>query len=260
VRAFAETPLLFEPSEEFFYSLCHDVLAAVVEVVSGMRFIDYLRVNLFDPLGMEGPGFVLTEEKKKRFSRQYTYSAETNTCKPCGDGHFAQLSPEYESGGGGLLCSADDYILLLSALSCGGRAQNGYEVLSEKSIDLMRQNTLNPKQTEYFVDWAKRLRVSPVWLESAKKQGRVAPCDEVAYRYGLGVRTLVNLSQNDRPVGEYGWDGAAGSYALVDPENRIAIFYAQHVLSCTPAFEVIQMKLRDMIYAAMSDVLNLTEP
>ena len=52
VRAIARGPLSFEPGEHWQYSLCHDVLAALVEVISGRRFADYVRENIFEPLGM----------------------------------------------------------------------------------------------------------------------------------------------------------------------------------------------------------------
>ena len=71
VNAMAKTPLGFEPGSNYRYSLCHDVLGAIVEVVSGMSFGDYLQKNIFDPLEMEDIGFRPTEEQKKRFSAMY---------------------------------------------------------------------------------------------------------------------------------------------------------------------------------------------
>ena len=71
VNAFIETPLQFEPGEQFLYSLCHDVLAAVVEVVSGIRFSEYLKQHIFDPLGMKRTGFYLPEEEKPHLAAQY---------------------------------------------------------------------------------------------------------------------------------------------------------------------------------------------
>ena len=67
VNAFAKEPLDFEPGTFYRYSLCHDVLAAVVEVVSGMRFSDYMQKYIFDPLGMADTGFRPTDAQKARF-------------------------------------------------------------------------------------------------------------------------------------------------------------------------------------------------
>ena len=53
MKYLAKEPLLFEPGERWEYSLCHDVLAALVEVVSGIRFGEFVKENIFIPLKME---------------------------------------------------------------------------------------------------------------------------------------------------------------------------------------------------------------
>ena len=63
ISAFTATPLMFEPGERFYYSLCHDVLAAVREVASGMRFADFMRENIFEPLGMDSTCFHMSAEE-----------------------------------------------------------------------------------------------------------------------------------------------------------------------------------------------------
>ena len=71
VNALASSPLQFDPGEKFLYSMCHDVLAAVVEVVSGTRFSEYMRKNIWEPLGMKDTGFRLPEEKQHRLVALY---------------------------------------------------------------------------------------------------------------------------------------------------------------------------------------------
>ena len=53
------------------------------------------------------------------------------------------------------------------------------------------------------------------------------------------------------PIGEFGWDGAAGAYVLVDPINHISIFYAQHVLGFLPVYQTIHPTIRDLAYEAL---------
>ena len=82
VRAIAEIPLIFEPGTRYSYSLGHDVLAGVVEVVSGMTFGEYMRKNIFEPLGMKDIWYQVPEEEKHRLFAQYAVDFETGELSP----------------------------------------------------------------------------------------------------------------------------------------------------------------------------------
>ena len=71
IRHLAEDPLLFDPGTRWNYSLCHDVLAALVEVLSGQLFADYSREHIFAPLGMADTTFSPTEEQWERMIRMH---------------------------------------------------------------------------------------------------------------------------------------------------------------------------------------------
>lgn len=73
------------------------------------------------------------------------------------------------------------------------------------------------------------------------------------YDYALGVRTMVNkvISGAKSPIGEFGWDGAAGAYALMDVDNRIAIFYAQQILGKGNMPTEIHPRIRNLVYEAL---------
>ena len=73
------------------------------------------------------------------------------------------------------------------------------------------------------------------------------------YDYGLGVRTMVNktISGSKSPVGEFGWDGAAGAYMLVDVENQIGIFYAQEIFAKSSMAQEIHPRIRNLVYEAL---------
>ena len=74
---------------------------------------------------------------------------------------------------------------------------------------------------------------------------------KVGYGYGLGVRTLVDGACSKSPVGEFGWDGAAGAYAVADPKNGVSIFYAHQILGMITAYSEIHPTIRDLAYEAM---------
>ena len=230
VAAMAKDPLCFEPGAHFMYSLCHDVLGAVIEAASGKRLSDYLRETIIDPLGMRNTTFHPTQVQLSRLSTQYEHVDMHGNRKPIHQDNRYRLSKAYDSGGAGLLSTVDDYILLAAALSCGGMGANGYRVLKPDSVRLMASDQLNAVQYKDF-------------LTSGNAKG---------YSYGLGVRVLVESLHNGVPLGEFGWDGAAGAYALVDPVNRIAMFYAQQVCKSYITDHYLHPALRDTLYRCVS--------
>lgn len=231
VRAISGMPLVDEPGDTYLYSLCHDVLAAVMEVVSGIRYQDLLDREIIEPLGMTSSCFHPDEELKTRFAPQFEWQGRKKGAVSCsGDNKFC-FSPGYDSGGAGLCSTLEDYILLPEALANGGVGRDGYPLLKPETIDAMRTDHIHGSRREGFdLRWS-RLR---------------------SYGYGLGVRTRIDRGDGGlSPIGEFGWDGAAGAYCLVDPENHLSAFYVQHVLNMGPVFEEIHPRLRDLIYQGL---------
>ena len=229
-EAFVESPLSFEPGFQFQYSLCHDVLAAVVEVVSGLRFSDYLRENIWEPLGMQRVGFHPTEEQEKDLVWHFKYDKAAGAIVPKDNCNLRyRLSAAHESGGAGLFCSVDDYALFADAMACGGVGKTGNRILKPETIDLMRTDQ-NGRYTKKEED------------PTGENSG---------YNYGLGVRTLVDKSNGQRSaLGEFGWDGAAGAYTLMDPTYGISIFSAMSVTGWHNIIED-QGPLRDTVYECL---------
>ena len=226
----ARRPLLFEPGSHFAYGLSHDVLAAMVEVISGQRFGEYVRRILFEPCGMTRSGYHLTPELGACMAKQYRYREETRTAEPGTMSNEYVFGSEYESGGAGMISCVEDYMRFLNMLCAGGVTSGGDRVLSSRTIDLMRINQLSPVQMRDF-DW-------PHFS---------------GYGYGLGVRTMVDPAEGGSlsPVGEYGWSGAAGAFALVDPCNHLTVYYAQHMLNNQEPY--LHPRLRNVLYAALTD-------
>ena len=204
VNTFVKVPLFDEPGQRFNYSLCHDVLAAVVEVASGKRFSEYLRDNIWEPLGMKRTSFGFKDDGKSTFCTRYCYAngkmeVDTNP-------NVYALTDNYESGGAGITTCVHDYSLFADAMACGGVGSSGNRIIKPETIDLMRTEQLS----------------THISIPEPLFEG---------YGYALGVRTLVNKSAGAKsPLGEFGWDGAAGSYILMDPENHLSIFFAMNVL------------------------------
>lgn len=229
-EAKALDPLEFEPGTNFLYSLSHDVLAAVIEVASGMKFSEYLKKNIFDPLGLTTIGFQLKETDHARQCAQYMYNGEKKTFDPIGNEELPyRYTPNYESGGAGLISDLRDYSTFADAIACDGKSKDGYSVLTPAMIQLWSANQLGPVSRKTFDVWARR-----------------------GYSYGLGVRTRVTLQEGGRgSIGEFGWDGAADSWVMIDPHLHLSAFFAMHVRGFPYAYDVIHPNLRNLIYEAL---------
>ena len=227
VDIMAARPLCFEPGTDFLYSLSHDVLGALIEVVTGKSFSQVLKEQIFDPLGMKTIGFVLREKDLPRQCAQYEFQEETKTFRelPAVMNDY-MLSDRYESGGAGLVSDVHDYSLFADALACGGEGADGVRLLDPETIQLWRANQLMPRSRKSFDEW-----------------------NRTGYSYALGVRTRVDLSiGGPGSLGEFGWDGAAGAWTMIDPTLRLSAFYAMHVKNYGYCYDVIHPTVRGLIY------------
>ncbi len=227
VSAMSNKILGFEPGTRFRYSLCHDVLGALIEIWSGQKLSEYMKEHIFKPLGMKNTFFGIPKDKKllDRMAARYIFDENKIPKRMPLECPF-NLSEEYESGGAGLTSSAEDYAVFLDALACLGVAKNGKRILSSASVELMSTNHLRGKQCEDFNE----LRAG--------------------YGYGLGVRTHIDKSKSGSlsPIGEFGWDGAAGAFSMVDTQNKISLTYFQHIHAWD---KKIQTEIRNALYDSL---------
>ncbi len=246
VRCIASDPLSFDPGTNWQYSLCHDVLAGLVEIISGTKFRHYVRENIFAPLSMEASCYHVAESRLAEMAQQYCFvpkgesssfdiveaqkygKAKYGTFVNCGRKNEHILGEEYDSGGAGIITTVSDYAKLMAALANNGTGVNGNRILASGTVDLLRTPRLTQEQHKSF-NWPHL----------------------IGYSYGLGVRTLTDkaLAGSNGSVGEFGWGGAAGATALADPSRKLAVFYAQHCLN--PREEYYQPRLRNVIYSCL---------
>ena len=194
MKYLAKEPLLFEPGDRWEYSLCHDVLAAFVEVVSGEKFETYVKKNIFDVIGMDNSTFMLPEAEIETIAPQYRFEEgkAVNIGKPIFN---YKIGTEYASGGAGGISTVDDYIKFLEGLRT-------YKFLKRETVELMMTDRLTDEQKRTY--WTKD-----------------------THGYGLGVR----CPKGDKKYIDFGWGGAAGAYLAIDVQNAISIYFAKHLLS-----------------------------
>ena len=239
IKCIAEEPLLFEPGARWNYSLCHDVLAVLAEVVSGMRFSEYMKKHIFEPLDMNNSYYHAPNDVI--ISPQYIYEIQdtknivelqqkehTIGVVKRAYGNELVFGENYDSGGAGIITTVDDYAKFAAALANSGTGLNNNRILSSATVKLMKTNQLNEAQRK-TMNW-RRLR---------------------GYGYGLGVRTLIDKAESgsNSSIGEIGWGGAAGATIIADTEEKVALFYAHHMLN--PQEEYYQPRLRNVLYSCL---------
>lgn len=228
-RKIAAVPLCFQPGERWMYGYSADILGAVIEVVSGKRFGQFLKEELFEPLGMKDTGFFVPEDKLYRFAQYYDWT-EQGGLQIHTDSHLGEYYGEdvaFESGGAGLVSTLDDYRRFASMLVHKGEYEGG-RILGRKTVEFMAQNHLNPAQRE-----------SLVW-DSVK-----------GYGYGCLMRVLMDrdIAAYNGSLGEFGWDGWTGNYVAMDfSENLVFLYFIQR---CGAGATPVVRKLKTVTYGAL---------
>ena len=213
-NALGSCRLLFQPGEHWMYGSSADVLGAVIEVVSGMRFGDFLEKELFAPLGMKDTGFYVPEEKRHRLAKVYENQggelAEVKT-NHLGIRYSMDQEPAFQSGGAGLVSTLDDYARFGQMLLNGGSLGEA-RILKPQTVRFMTSGKLLPGQQADF---------EAGWEQFA------------GYTYGNLMRVLERPGQGWGMgfEGEYGWDGWLGAYFCNDPKNRVTFLLMYQLIN-----------------------------
>ncbi len=137
----ASAPLKCQPGTAWNYGVNMDVLGRVVEVVSGKRYADYLQDVIFGPLGMKDAAFYAPASKADRLAANYgPKSGGMTLIDDPATSPFLKV-PSQDSGGGGIVATAADYLRFGQMLLNGGEL-DGVRVLSEKAVEEMTSNQL----------------------------------------------------------------------------------------------------------------------
>lgn len=204
-----KAPLAFQPGKSWRYGTSADMLGAVVEAVSGKTFGEYLEENIFKPLGMADTGFYVPEEKRPRLVT--AYEADDNGCLiPYRGNHLGIINsmdrkPAFESGGAGLVSTADDYARFARMLMNGGQL-DGVRILNPGTIKFMTAGALNEVQEQALADYFPNL---------------------CGYSYSCLMRVMrvPGRARMFGSSGEYGWDGWLGCHFLNDPASGYTLIF-----------------------------------
>jgi CubicO group peptidase (beta-lactamase class C family) len=232
----AEHPLKFHPGTHWNYGISTDIVGRLVEILSGERFDEYLRREVFEPLGMVDTGFYVPEESLPRLAACYQYRP-ANTPRLM-DGPFANAirrPRSYLSGAGGLVSTTRDYVAFCRMLANGGQL-DGRRVLGRKTLELMTVNHLPGGAT---------------LQEMAIGGFGEANFEGVGFGLGFAIGLGPALTAMAGSAGEFYWGGAASTAFWVDPaEDLFVVFMTQLFPSAAYPFRA---QLRALVYQAIDD-------
>ena len=212
-------PLAFQPGTRWHYSIATDILARVLEVVTGLPLGVLLQQEIFDPLGMEETQFFVPKSEQHRLLPMYGRSLDEILAAPQSGGSLKLLDvePSYPSdpqsgfarGGHGLFSTAQDY-LRFASFTLDGCTPLGASLISRKMVEFMWQNRLSKA-------------LLPYWL---------GPFVNPGYGFNLLGRVMLDPGQavSLSGPGEGGWGGAASTYYWADrTEDFAGVIMTQHL-------------------------------
>ena len=236
IELLAKLPLEFSPGEAWNYSVSTDVVGYLAQLVAGKPLSQLLAERIFEPLKMVDTGFFVREDQRARFAA--CYDAQPGGKMKLQDDPAVSpylKPPTLESGGGGLVSTAADYLRFTTMLANGGEL-DGARILSPKTIRLMASNHL---------PGGKDLTELSRSLFSESTNAGVG--------FGLGFAVVFDAPKTLIPCsnGEFYWGGAASTAFWVDPVEEVtAVFMTQLLPSSTYP---IRRELRTLVYAALEE-------
>jgi CubicO group peptidase (beta-lactamase class C family) len=232
-------PLEYSPGDQWIYSVATDVLGYLVELVSGQAYADFVRQRILAPLGMTDTDFQVGDGARDRFASCYMLrDGKLELFDDAGKSKFL-APPKLESGGGGLVGTAADYLRFCRML-LGKGSLDGVQLLSPKTVALMTANHL------------------PDGKEIAELSPSTDAFNESGYRgigFGLGVAITLNPARVGIPgtAGEFTWGGMASTTFFIDPIEEMIVIFMTQVITDTARRVKLRRTLRTLVYGAMTE-------
>jgi CubicO group peptidase (beta-lactamase class C family) len=216
--------LLAEPGKKNIYSLSYDVLGTLIEVISGLRYDEYVKKNILEPLDMNDSYFIIPKTERNRLIEVYQPTPDNKALMltTYNDINYPILEDQqFFSGGADLSSTAEDYYNFMKMIICKGTYKNK-RILGEKYINMMlaKQTNLDDGNSDQgFAAW--------VTNEKGAKEGVMQ-------------------------VGSYGFGGFFDTYTWTDPQKN---FTATLFLQMYPTnAHSIHKKYQEIVYGIIDDL------
>jgi CubicO group peptidase (beta-lactamase class C family) len=224
VTELAKLPLIDQPGEAWNYGHSTDVIGRLVEIVSGQSLGEFLHQRIFAPLGMNDTSFLLTPDKYARVAEPL--QTDPDSGKPV-QLVVKETKQRFESGGGGLWSTMNDYARFAHMLY-GGGALDGVRIIGRKTLSFMTSNHLGP-----------HVRNGTPSLLSP------------GYGFGLGfaVRLEPGLATTPGTPGEFYWGGLAGTVFWIAPQEELI---AMMMIQAPGQRDYYRQLFRNLVHAALT--------
>ncbi|HEV2650034.1 MAG TPA: serine hydrolase domain-containing protein [Rhizomicrobium sp.] len=234
----SKVPLDFSPGTAWNYSVSIDVMGYLVQKLSGQTFGEFLRTRLFEPLGMNDTSFSVPSSKLDRFASCYMpkQGGGLKLQDDAGKSTYAE-PPKLESGGGGLVSTAHDY-MRFCRMMLGGGTLDGVQILSPKTVQLFGINLL--PDNKLLSDMSAAITFSE------------AGYNGIGFSIGCGVTMDPAITRLPGTPGEFFWGGAASTAFWIDPVEDLAVVFMTQVMG-TDARLTLRRDLRTLVYSAMTE-------
>jgi CubicO group peptidase (beta-lactamase class C family) len=209
LRRLGSLPLLAQPGERWMYQVSGDVLGALIARASGQSLGTFLHERIFEPLGMRDTAFHVPPEKIDRLPTFYFFNHQTNKLGVFDDvaNSAWRSEPPFESGGGGLVSTIDDYFTFSQMMLDKGR-YGREQILSRATVELMTSDQLTPEQRAG----------SEIFFGTHSS-------------WGFGMAVDIRYNEIFHTPGRFGWTGGFGTTAYTDPtEGMIGILFTQRMM------------------------------
>jgi CubicO group peptidase (beta-lactamase class C family) len=239
VEQLATVPLDFSPGDHWNYSVSIDVLGYLVQKLSGQTLGEFFRTRMFQPLGMTDTSFSVPAGKLDRFASCYMpkkgggLEVQDDAQKSA----FAE-PPKLESGGGGLMSTAHDYMRFCRMMLNGGEL-DGVRILSPKTVEMFSLNLLPGGK---------------LMSDMVASEGMFSEAGYAGVGFSIGCGVTVDVARTHVPgsAGEYFWGGAAATAFWIDPTEDMAVVFMTQVMG-TEARLTLRRDLRTLVYSAIVD-------
>ncbi len=232
----ANIPLTYEPGKGWTYSVSMDIEGYIVEKLSGQSLPDFVRDNIYQPLGMKDAGFFVPADKRSRFATLYVNDDQGKMKPDEGKGFGGTFSeqPGMPSGGGGMVSTAEDYYRFASMLANGGEL-DGKRILAPATVKLMTSNHLAPELLtgQYGIG-----------LQQMRRG--------FGYGYNCAVEFDPQAANLPDGKGTFLWDGAAGTWFWIDPTNDV-VFIGMIQRMFGKGMPNVEYPSRALVYQALMD-------
>jgi CubicO group peptidase (beta-lactamase class C family) len=224
-------PLIHHPGERWMYDTGSDVLGVLISRATGGTMETFFRERIFGPLGMEDTGFHVPTAKLDRLASCYQADPETGALElydPAEDSRWSR-PPVFESGGGGLVSTVDDYLAFCRMMLNKGKF-GSERILSRPSVELMTADHLTLEQ---------RVGAEMFFGDNSS--------------WGFGMSVVTKRDDLAATPGRFGWEGGYGTSGHSDPEEDLVGILMTQGLANSSGFPGIYLDFWTSVYGAIDD-------